>query len=209
MTAEFGPSPARTSVPSQRGIVLFVALIMLVIISLMAVMIVRNATSSEAVNSNVRQLQLATQAAETALRYCEDAAINLINSGTATVAQLGVIAVPATTTTIALSLTHILTAPAAGTTPASVITSNWDRNSGTPLPLVVPLSTINLPGATVTYARPGECMLERLNPDAVSPFVNVMTITARGFGPEVAAADSSRTRPTGSEVWLQSTIQLR
>lgn len=134
MTAEFGPSPARTSVPSQRGIVLFVALIMLVIISLMAVMIVRNATSSEAVNSNVRQLQLATQAAETALRYCEDAAINLINSGTATVAQLGVIAVPATTTTIALSLTHILTAPAAGTTPASVITSNWDRNSGTPLP---------------------------------------------------------------------------
>ena len=47
MTAEFGPSPARTSVPSQRGIVLFVALIMLVIISLMAVMIVRNATSSE------------------------------------------------------------------------------------------------------------------------------------------------------------------
>src|SRR3954463_11826450 len=64
---------AITRTPSERGIVLIIALVMLAIISLLAVMTVRNTTSSEAVNGNVRLQQLATEAAEFALRYCEDA----------------------------------------------------------------------------------------------------------------------------------------
>ena len=70
----------------QAGVVLMVAMIMLIIISLLAAITVRNATSSEGINANLRQTQLATQAAETALRYCEDAAINLVNEGTGTFA---------------------------------------------------------------------------------------------------------------------------
>ena len=34
-------------------------------------------------------------------------------------------------------------------------------------------------------------------------------ITARGFGPEVPAVDAARSRPRGSEVWLQSTIEIQ
>ena len=34
-------------------------------------------------------------------------------------------------------------------------------------------------------------------------------ITARGFGPEVAQANATRMRPTGTEVWLQSQIEIK
>ena len=46
-------------------------------------------------------------------------------------------------------------------------------------------------------------------PDVAQSYLSVLTITSRGFGPEVPAADNSRTRPIGSEVWLQSTLELQ
>jgi hypothetical protein len=75
------------------------------------------------------------------------------------------------------------------------------------------MSFLNQTGmAMVTYRREPECMVEPL-PVMLSNGTVVNTssfvITARGFGPEVAAADGSRSRPVGSEVWLQSNIQLQ
>ena len=71
MTRHLTMPTTRPRPAAQRGIVLIMALIMLVVISLLTAVSVRNATSSEGVNANVRQTQLAGQAAETALRYCE------------------------------------------------------------------------------------------------------------------------------------------
>ena len=188
----------------QSGVVLAVAMIMLIIVSLLAAVAVRNATSSEGINANLRQTQLATQAAESALRYCEDAAINTVNDGTGTFAFTS----SGGTAITNLALTHIIAAPVGNNTPTSVLPANWDTttNNGQ---LILPIATVNLSGVSTTFARPPECMIERGIPDAANSYLNVLTVTARGFGPEVAAADSSRSRPVGSEVWLQSTVELQ
>lgn len=188
----------------QTGVVLIVAMIMLIIVSLLAAIAVRNATSSEGINANLRQTQLATQAAESALRYCEDAAINTVNEGTGTFAFTS----PGGTAITNLALTHIIAAPTGTNTPTSALPANWDTttNNGQ---LVLPIATVNLAGISTTFVRPPECMIERARPDAAQSYLSVLTVTSRGFGPEVAAADGSRSRPVGSEVWLQSTLELQ
>lgn len=56
----------------QRGVVLIVALVVLVIIGLMSASIMRGALSSDLIANNARVQTLASQAAQIALRYCED-----------------------------------------------------------------------------------------------------------------------------------------
>ena len=187
----------------QAGVVLMVAMIMLIIISLLAAITVRNATSSEGINANLRQTQLATQAAETALRYCEDAAINLVNEGTGTFAFTS----PSGSAISALALANVAASPALGATSTAVVTTNWDTTTDNGQ-LILPISTVNLSGVTTTFARPPECMIQRAMPDVAQSYLSVLTITSRGFGPEVPAANNTRARPVGSEVWLQSTIEL-
>lgn len=192
----------RTGSSAQRGIVLVLALVMLVVISLLTALAVRNATSSEAVNSNVRQTQLASQAAETALRYCEDAVINMVAAGTATFNfSTGA---SATTVTLVATNVHDMTTG----TPTSMVAANWDSTSAANNILIVPTDSVNRSGITSTFSRPPECMVERLSPSTSVTYSKNFIITARGFGPEVAAANAGRARPVGSEVWMQSSLEL-
>jgi type IV pilus assembly protein PilX len=90
--------------------------------------------------------------------------------------------------------------------------ANWDGASATPF--VLPLTLVNQVGMlTVTYKRAPECMVEPvpvvLAGTAVANTSSSFVVTARGFGPEVAAADGSRSHPLGSEVWLQSHVQFQ
>jgi Tfp pilus assembly protein PilX len=179
---------------AQRGIVLIMALIMLVVISLLTAISVRNATSSEGVNANVRQTQLAGQAAETALRYCEQGVIDVLSASTSTFVFS--VSVPPSSATVTLSGTHFQSFVTG--TPTSMVPANWDSNA----------ASVNRAGITSTFSRPPECMIERLSPSTSAKASKNFTITARGFGPEVAAADASRTRPIGAEVWMQSTLEL-
>lgn len=176
----------------QTGVVLVIALVMLVVISLLATLSIRNAVSTESVSGNVRTTQLATQAAEIALRYCEEATIQ-INSGTGTL----------TVTPAVLDYVS----PPRWTLPGT----NWDGAGSSASVFVVPTASVNQAGGTVTFNRLPECMVERVpvvTAGGVISNTSTYTITARGFGPEVAAVDAGRTRPTGSEVWMQSTIEL-
>ena len=174
--------PGRSKVPhAQHGVVLVIALILLVLISLLAVSSLRNAGSSESVASNVRTTELATQAADIALRYCESKAREL----------------------------------APGVTPDSTpnqwnTAANWDKPDTDKLwdgtstsAFVLAKNDVNQPG-NATYQRPPECMIEKLPAGTIG-----YIITARGFGPEVTAVKAGEDRrPKGSEVWLQSTIEL-
>ena len=173
----------------QSGVVLIISLIMLVVISILATLSIRNATSSEKVSSNVRTTELASQAAEIALRYCEEAVLQ-ISSGTG-------------------PLTSLPTVLSYSSPPAWQTITNWDGS--TSAPFVIPDASINQVDATVTFNRAPECLVEHMqvvdSTGAIST-TSTYTITARGFGPEVPAATSARTRPTGSEVWMQSTIEL-
>ena len=198
-------STRHTSEPAQRGVVLIIALVMLLVISLLATLSMRNATSTESISGNVRTTELATQAAEIALRYCEDAAAQSIGW-------------PGT-------LDPVPFIPVFSSTPlwsakdTSGVLTNWDGAGSSAAPanptgpvLVIPGGSINQAGAGVTFKRPPECMVERMQMATNTTTVTTATtfvITARGFGPEVAQTNAARDRPkSGSEVWMQSTVEL-
>ncbi len=178
---------------SERGVVLIIALILLIVISLLAVTSMRNASSSEAVASNVRTTELATQAAELALRHCEASATRVVrNLAGDTTSTEG-----AYTTTLAQS--NIMWA---ATAVEWKVTSTWDVGGSTKT-FVIPTS---VPYGTTTFKRAPECMVESLTGAASTSNTGAFVVTARGFGPEVAAGTG---RPQGSVVWLQSTIELQ
>lgn len=187
--------PPRQPPPrSQRGVVLLITLLVLAIISLLAITSVRNATSSEAVSGNVRTTELATEAAELALRHCERSLLSVL------ITQSGE-ASDYITTFVADNILDEQD-PAHWKNLAT-----WDSTSTSVY--VLPLSLVNQASMTVTYQRAPECMVERMTTmlaAATTPTTNTaFLITSRGFGPEVAA-DPDRGRPSGSEVWLQSQI---
>lgn len=233
----------------QQGVVLIVALILLVVISLFTVTSIRSAISSENIAGNVRTTELATQAADIALRYCEyatqRAVADLVGYGGApgcstnptpasnpysafynaqgvtTVSNLLRCQLAAGNINPTVNYDRTATLPrqiiwgGAGTEWQKIAT--WD--STTTKTFVLPLSMVNNTSttATATFKRPPECMVEALNlpsyPTGTTtlPFRGFVdttfVVTARGFGPEVPAADSNRSRPKGTEVWLQSTIE--
>lgn len=169
---------------NQHGIVLIIALVILVIISMLAVTTLRNVGSSESISGNVRTTELAFQAAEIALRYCETQ-VWLSVTGAATATGFTILPV--------------------SSTPTWQSTTTWDTAStSSTLTFALPLSELNQAGMTMTtYQRPPECMVEALTSSGTGSFV----ITARGFGPEVPAlTGSTRIRPLGSVVFLQSSF---
>jgi Tfp pilus assembly protein PilX len=180
-----------TSSGSQQGVVLIIALILLVVISLMAITSMRNAGSAESVAGNVRTTELATQAAEIALRHCESSAIR----ATKLLANSSDGSDEATYPTTLLEANINTTTLGAWTTTAA-----WDSGTS-PWIFVLPSTLV---GDTATYKRPPECMVESLT-GTVAAGTGAFVITARGFGPEVAAGTG---RPQGTEVWLQSTIEI-
>ena len=189
----------RPAVHRQGGVVLIIALVMLVVISLLATLSIRSAMSSESVSGNVRTTQMASQAAELALRYCENAVVANVRSSTALPTGMAV--------------------QAASSTPLGVSTTIWDTNrSG--VVYVLPSTTVN---GTVTYKRMPECIAEQVATVSTAGGTTTLSttatflVTARGFGPEVAGCDSTIfpptagacSRPDGSEVWLQSTLEVQ
>ena len=178
---------------AERGIVLVIALILLVIISLLAVTSLRNAGSSESVAGNVRTTELATQAADIALRHCESSAIKI----TKLIANASDTSAQATypTTLVEANVQRVTTADQWKSV------TNWD--STTTAVFVLPSTLV---GNTATYQRPPECMVESLTGVTPTGPPASFVITARGFGPEVAAGTG---RPAGTVVWLQSTIEIQ
>lgn len=161
---------------------------MLVVISLLTTLSIRSATSNEKVSGNVRTTELAKQAAEIALRYCEDSVIQI---------NAGVVTLPATPNLLDYE-----------SPPRWKSIGNWDAAASDAF--LVPKDFVNQATGAETFKREPECMVERMPVvTAGGAISNTSTyvITARGFGPEVAA-DPSRARPQGSEVWMQSTIEL-
>lgn len=172
---------------NQRGVVLIIALILLVIISLLAVSTLHNATSTESVAGNVRTTELATQAADIALRYCESSVLKVVNGDN----------------TQDFKSNNIL-----GPDPVGFWqeTSTWDTQTPTKV-YTIPLTVLQLNGIGDIYKRSPECMVEQLLTKSTTS--SFYLITARGFGPEVPALVSgTRIRPVGTEVWLQSQIEI-
>ena len=173
--------PAVLLQKSQRGVVLVVALILLVVVSLLAATAVRNSDSNEAVAGNVRTTELAMEAAEIALRYCEDLVLKIPKS-------------PEEETDDKAKRNHWASR------------ENWDKKTNTVY--VLSLLLLNQSNIQKTYSRPSECMFEKIVQSSTNDSRFYLVI-ARGFGPEVIKAEENRSRPVGTEIWLQSHIEIQ
>ncbi|MCZ8258103.1 MAG: PilX N-terminal domain-containing pilus assembly protein [Polaromonas sp.] len=179
------PEPRRTTkMHGQQGVVLIVALIMLMILTVLASISIRGASSTEQVANQSRQQALARQTAEAALRFCEQQvqlfALNPATGFAPEAAPLG-----------------------AGTPYSWQTMGNWDTLTPTVNLKTVPVASSGDAGTNVYFTRQPECMAQYLTPADTKVFVT----TARGFGPEVGAKDGSA--PKGTEVWLQSVITMK
>ncbi len=171
----------------QRGIVLAVALVFLAILSLVGLYAMRGSILGEQVSKNIRANEVATQAAETALRYCEDRVRT---------------AQPLTTHEAPVDL-------APGELPNRWQTrANWFDDT---IAVEVPSAQL-----VATDMRPlpvlPRCIVERFtlppapgeDPRSVA-FMHPHLVTAIGFSADFER-DSSNRAISGSEVWLQSIL---
>jgi type IV pilus assembly protein PilX len=184
----------------QKGVVLIIVLIMLGLLSMMATTSLHNAQSTESISGNTRTTQLASQAAEIALRHCEASVMMrmAIKSGDTTSA----------TAQYTTSFTYANITPFESPPAWQDAAGQWDKSN--PYVFVIPLS---LMGDASLYKRAPECMVESISeqPSGTTQPAgtrNHFIITARGFGPEVASAGAKRLRPVGTEVWLQTHVSL-
>jgi type IV pilus assembly protein PilX len=171
----------------QKGFILAIAMIFLLILTVLAITSIKRATVDEKVSGNLRAQNLAFQAAESALRFCQK---NLELSGPGGTLPL----TPGTTET----LNHIPiliypnnVAPAI-TPPAPIVwtdLANWTN-----------VNAVRLPANTIpNVAIQPQCMIEEwpmkdlLKPKIYTAYV----ITARGVGATANAV-----------VWLQETLRV-
>lgn len=187
---------------AERGVVLIIVMVMLVIIGLASAASMRNALSSDAVANSTRVQLQATEAAQIALRWCEQQVV----AGNVAVVPLQ-------------------QPPAAG---ASAPT-NWEDigawNPGASrraqaVPAAFIQSATNTSGTTQTLSgwRAPECMAECRRLDTAEGAISAATsagcnntgqheaviVTARGFSPDYAEDAATGRQLSGSAMWVQS-----
>ena len=174
----------------ERGSVLAMTLILLVVMSLMATMTLKHSVASEQIAKSMRTSAVALQSAETALRQCENAVKNGDKNIDGRV--LIILAMPDSLTS--------------GRRPMQwKLRTNWTTAAS----LSNRIST-NLTAAAGMRPKPdARCMIEqfrlpRLDPDVTlsDPYL----ITAVGYNPDYQS-DANANGTAGSEVWVQSIFQ--
>ena len=190
MLTQRKPTPTK----AHRGIVLPMALILLVIISLVGTLAIRNSTSSERTLNSLRTGAVAQQAAEIGVRYCE-LVVDSITAGPSALVPASAI----TAAQAAVTISDINTTTAVWSSSAT-----WSNAN---LLITVPASfyqssassAVNLKNAPV-------CVVQRYLNTRVASTTGYL-ITARGFGNDAVFDTSSGNNngvTQGSEVWLQS-----
>lgn len=181
----------------QEGVVLIVSLLLLMVLTILASISIRGASSSEQIANQDRLKVTGQQAAEAALRYCE----GLVQAYTLDNVK----------NTIALGGLIPDAAPVGGNPLNWEINAGqnfWDNAPGPIAPKIVPFAAAGdgLGGNLSYFQRPPECMSQY----TAAGNTKVVVTTARGFGPEVTAVVGAKngTAPVGTEVWLQSVITM-
>lgn len=178
----------------QRGIVLPLALVLLLVISILGVMAIGNSTQSEKTIQSLRSNAMAQQGAEIALRYCEDLTMEKIdNPATSQYSAAQKAKVSET------SLTDQNDADALWTKSAS-----WKSAADNPT-ATDNTTLIKLPEAVYKNGVAGglkiapSCVVQKLGSASY-------LITARGLGNDALLDGSTGKATAGAEVWLQSVI---
>lgn len=183
--------------PAQsRGVALVIALILLIVITISSMMIMRSSLFSDMVSKNMRSQNLAMQAAEIALRFCE----RQVADGAAGFRVF------------ALNNSAVVN--------EWQLATNWTAASNRVN--TVPAAFL---GAAVNFPVPPECIVRRLSYEeaydgaavprnAAKPedrgvppeYIFFFRITARGYSPDYER-DANGNAVSGAEIWLQSTVR--
>lgn len=192
MTQHCLRNPARSR---QQGVVLALALILLTVVSLVAIYTLRGTITGEQVSKNLRSNAVATQAAETALRICEDAVRigqTKLGSGASEV-EFTVLEVPEN---MGSELPQQFSNRA-----------NWVVSGSAKTANQIPAELV-----TETNMRPipaPRCMVERYQLPIMGEDKTMsqpVLITAIGYAPDYQA-DANGAAVAGGEVWLQSVLR--
>lgn len=176
--------PSRSSAtPIQRGIVLPVVLVLLVVLAFVGLFAARRSAVVEEVSNNQRVSQVAMLSAQSGLRYCEAVVMDWVDGGTEFSAAV---------------TDRIRQLKIAGPEPANAewdALANWANNS--PMLITAPVSESSA-SADLQDAPPPRCIAESMQSGQY-------LITARGLSAG-ASINNNGQLTGGAEVWLQSVI---
>ena len=173
---------------SERGVVLPIALIMLVIISFAGLLAARNTATFEQFSNNMRTNQVARTSAEDALRQCERIARASVEDNAAFAADVGRIE---DSTVISADTEEAIREGIWNTR------ANWAEGAA------------NLITVTPEFGDDVQSRAQLRNPPTciIQAMVNDrFLITARGLSNDAQVDDDSGLLTAGSEVWLQSIL---
>jgi type IV pilus assembly protein PilX len=163
-------------------VVLIVVLVMLVVIGLASVYTMRQSINADSIGQNVRSEALAQEAAQIALRHCENLATQQAD-------------------TIKLFEDDV-----SGQGHWNTL-GNWRGNQPASVPTTLTDDDIANASASFKPTTLPQCMAEFMNLPAGDNGERAVLVTARGFSPDYAADDQGETE-RGAVVWVQSTLQL-
>lgn len=192
------PEPTAFHFKRERGVVLVITLILIVILSLLGSVAMRNATQTERSINGVRTSQVAHEAAETGLRFCEQIAI--FSEEGKPYDEYGT--TDLTEKVITTFITSEQDASAAWRTAV-----NWIGTHA----IVVPEHYLNRhKGVTVdTDATPltvaPRCIIQKIQTTS-TPQLTGYLITARGFANNAKFESDTGKVTYGAEAWMQSTL---
>ena len=181
----------------ERGVVLPIALIMLVIISFAGLLAARNSASFDQFSNNMRTNQVARVSAEDALRRCERFARYSVDES-ATIPPEQLAQVSAATAKI---ITSEIDADDEAAMAAAQwnIRSNWAASNVTSLITVTPSYTGSNAQSSAQLRNAPTCIIQSLVNDR-------FLVTSRGLSNDAAVDSTSGMLTAGSEVWLQSIL---
>lgn len=179
--------PTLSSQARQRGVVLPIALIMLVIVSFAGLLAARNSATFEQFSNNMRTNQVARTAAEDALRYCERVARASVEGSAAFGTdpdRISAIEIAADTEmAISGGIWNIRTNWIEGAANLITYTPGFDDDVR----------------SSARLRNNPTCIIQRMVNDR-------FLITARGLSNDATLDDDTGMLTAGSEVWLQSIL---
>lgn len=192
-------TPASSSLlMRERGVVLVITLILIVTLSLLGTVAIRNATQTERSINGVRTSQVAQEAAETALRFCEQ--IALFSEEGKPYEEYG-------TTGLAGKVITTTITSEQDTNAAWRTAANWVSTNV----IVVPdhyykkykSSALDTDATALTVAP--RCMIQKVQSLNTPPLTGYL-ITARGFANNAKLEDDTGKVTFGAEAWMQSVL---
>jgi len=182
----------------QRGAVLVITLILVVVLSLLGTFAIRNATQTERSINGIRSTEVAREAAETALRFCEQIAI--FDGDGKDYSEYG---------TSGLRGKIIATAIGSEADPAAAwrTNANWMDSSANRIEVpdgYYKKETGGNTDAAQLKTKP-LCLIQKIDSTS-TPKLTGYLITARGFANNAKFTGTTGKSTQGAEAWIQSVL---